>query len=215
MRRALILLSVVALGLAGVIAAVNIGIALAVPAARFLVPVSPLERVPGVTHLRAVDDRLWRGDAPDAESYPELAARGIITVVDLRAEGGAEDPLRDGAAAAGLRVVHIPIRDGQIPSPAQVDRFLAVVRESPGRVYVHCNAGVGRTGTMSAAYLVQVMGADPRAALLRNISVGPPSLEQLWYAGTFEPGTASRPPAVVSALSRVLDGPRRMWARLR
>jgi protein tyrosine phosphatase (PTP) superfamily phosphohydrolase (DUF442 family) len=213
-KRILTLVAIAALGLAGLIALGNATIALAVPVARYALEEPQPEPVSGITHLRAVDDRVWRGDEPSVDSYRELARHGVTTIVDLRAEREIQPPL-DVISKAGLHRMHLPIRDGQTPTADQVARFLAAVRNSPGRVYVHCGAGVGRTGTMAAAYLVQMASAQPRTALLRNVAVGPPSVEQLWYVGALESGTAAQPPAAVATASRVLDGPRRIWSRLR
>jgi protein-tyrosine phosphatase len=108
--------------------------------------------------------------------------------------------------------VRIPVRDGQIPSRAEVDEFLRVVQESPGRVLVHCGAGVGRTGTMVAAYRSAVGMGNGTDAMRQNLAVGPPSLEQLVFASRIDGGT-SRPPVAVVVTSRLLDAPRRMWSR--
>ncbi|MCU0268607.1 MAG: tyrosine-protein phosphatase [Acidimicrobiales bacterium] len=175
----------------------------------------PVARVPGVRHVRVVDERVLAGSAPTAEGYRWLAARGVTTVVDLRAEHrpGAVDGL---PVELGLRRVHLPVRDGQTPTYEQVRAFLATVRDAAGPVYVHCGAGVGRTGAMTAAYL-SATGPRSRCDAVRgSLAVGPPSLEQLVFAATLRPGRAPAPPSTpVLVLSRLIDGPRRLWSRLR
>ncbi|GAA2611213.1 dual specificity protein phosphatase family protein [Actinomadura fulvescens] len=169
--------------------------------------------VSGVHNFAHVDDRLWRGAAPTADGYRRLAALGVRTVVDLRAEDLAPAELRL-PADAGLAVVRMPMRDGQAPTPGQVERFLAAVERTPGTVFVHCGAGVGRTGSMSAAYLVRTGQASAADATQRSLAVGPPTLEQVAFMRGLNGDRVSRPPAAVVALSRIADSPRRSWARL-
>jgi protein-tyrosine phosphatase len=170
--------------------------------------------IAGVKNLRAVDEHVWRGAAPSKQAYADLADAGVATIVDLRAEANVEPHvLAERAEALGMRYVHIPMRDGQAPTSRQVERFLGTVRDSDGITYVHCGAGVGRTGAMAAAYLVASGDAGGVDAMRRNLAVGPPSLEQLVFAATLDgDGTGSRPTPVVAA-SRLLDAPRRLWSR--
>lgn len=165
--------------------------------------------VDAVGKLYVVDPQVWRGAHPDDDGYASLAAAGVTTVVDLRAERDANDsdPI---AEAAGLTVVHLPIRDGQVPSDAQVAKFIGIVHDSRGTVFLHCGAGVGRTGAMAAAYLAATRQASGGSALVRNLAVGPPSIEQMWFAAIDGAG----PPPPVVALSRVLDAPRRLLSYL-
>ncbi|MEW2353937.1 dual specificity protein phosphatase family protein [Spirillospora sp. NPDC029432] len=170
--------------------------------------------VPGIKRFAHVDDRVWRGAAPTAGGYRRLARLGVRTVVDLRAERPAREAAR-GPRRAGLEVVRLPVRDGQAPTDAQVDRFVSVVERARGPVFVHCGAGVGRTGAMSAAYLVRTGRADASTATLRSLAAGPPTLEQLSFMRRLGRDRAGRPPVLLVALSRVADSPRRSWTRLR
>jgi uncharacterized protein (TIGR01244 family) len=165
----------------------------------------------GVGNLRAVDARVWRGAHPTAEGYRELADNGVTVVVDLRGEDDAVESHAD-AEAAGLEVVHLPVRDGQVPTRDEIEQFIEVVEQAGGKVFVHCGAGVGRTGAMSAAYLVASGQASPAEALRRNLSVGPPSLEQIAFVSSLADGTMDHPGPFVTAISRVLDAPRRIWS---
>ena len=163
--------------------------------------------VDAVDKLYVVDRHVWRGAHPDTEGYASLVAAGVTTVVDLRAEHDASDtdPI---AESAGLSVVHLPVRDGQVPSDEQVVRFVGIVDHAAGIVFVHCGAGVGRTGAMAAAYLTATGQATGSSALVRNLAVGPPTIEQMWHAVTDSAG----PPRAVVAVSRLLDAPRRLFS---
>lgn len=174
----------------------------------------PEGSVPGIDNLRVVDQRVWRGAAPSAAGYRALAAAGTDTVVDLRAGDGSEIDDRL-VVDLGMRLVRIPVPDGQIPSPAAVDVFTQAVAQARGKVFVHCGAGVGRTGAMVGAYLVSQRTITASAALRANLAVGPPSLEQVVFvAGLGQGQGTERPAPAVIALSRLLDGPRRIWHRL-
>lgn len=150
---------------------------------------------------------LWRGSAPSDAGYRRLVAEGVTVTVDLRAEGGLPPPEK-------IRCLRIPIRDGQAPSPDQVAQLLALLDVEPGRVYVHCAAGVGRTGSMMAAFRVLRQGAGRGSALDELLAVGPPSLEQIVFARGLGEGLR-RPPPITVGLSRVIDAPRRVFSRLK
>jgi protein-tyrosine phosphatase len=167
--------------------------------------------VSGIKNLSVVDDRVWRSAAPGKASYDDLAAAGVTTIVDLRAEENLHDDV-DALEDLGITWIHMPIRDGQIPSSRQVSTFLAAVEGSDGVTLVHCGAGVGRTGAMAAAYRVASGRTSGFEAMGANLAVGPPSLEQLTFAATLDSGVR-RPPAMVVAASRLLDAPRRLWSR--
>lgn len=165
---------------------------------------------PGVAKFARVDARVWRGAAPTAEGYRWLRAEGVRTVVDLRAELPPAD-----ASGPGLSIVRIPVRDGQVPGPGQVRRFLDVVEDARRPVFVHCGAGVGRTGSMVAAYLVGTGRTYAAAATARSLAFGPPTLEQFAFMRSLDVPAARRPARAVVVFSRIADSPRRARARLR
>ncbi len=173
-------------------------------------PVAVPADIARIRNFEAVDEVLWRGGAIGADDYRALARAGVTTIIDLRAERDLQVPhgLLD---ELGLDLVAIPIRDGQTPTQSQVGEFQQAVAESDGRVYLHCGAGVGRTGTMAAAYQVS-RGGRGWDAMRANLAVGPPSLEQLAFAASIDRGEPlERPNPALVAVSRTLDAPRRLW----
>ncbi|MBI2267286.1 MAG: tyrosine-protein phosphatase [Armatimonadetes bacterium] len=113
----------------------------------------PVSQVP---NFEQVAPGLLRGGQPDADGIAWLEAHSVRTVIDLRGEGG-EGP--DNQAIAGAwkkaRCHSIPIPDMNPPTHEQVEEFLRLV-DDPGNqpVFVHCKAGIGRTGTMIACWRV-------------------------------------------------------------
>ena len=205
-----------ALGFAAVLAIGNLFILAASALAKTTAPTSGVDvpdAVAGIRNFEALDATLWRGGAPGADDYRALAAAGVTTVIDLRAEENLQIPV-DLLTELDLTRVAIPIRDGQTPTDDQVQRFLDAVESSDGTVYLHCGAGVGRTGALAAVYTVS-RGGGGWSAMRANLAVGPPSLEQLAYAAALDTGEApERPNVALVAVSRTLDGPRRIFKAL-
>jgi atypical dual specificity phosphatase len=93
----------------------------------------------------------WRDRLPAA--LAELRECGITTVVSLDEEGLADDIL----AEHGFEYRHYPVDDFCAPTIEQAEDFCRFVDEQLAKgsaVAVHCWAGVGRTGTMLACYLI-------------------------------------------------------------
>lgn len=167
----------------------------------------------GVDNVHPVDGKVIRGAAPTPAGLEDLAAAGVTTIVDLRAEADL-DAHEDVLAELGIERVRIPIRDGQLPTEEQAAELLRVVEAASGKVFLHCGAGVGRTGAMTAWYLNVTGQAEGAQALRHNLSVGPPSLEQIVFSLGTADGEYHRPGLGVTVVSRVLDGPRRLWHSL-
>jgi len=104
-----------------------------------------------IPNFGSVTASLLRGGQPNAKGFSKLAALGVKTVVNFRMEDNAEATL---VRSLGMEPIWIPLPDTCPPTREQLDRFLAVVGRSDRKAYVHCSAGVFRTGTMVAAYRI-------------------------------------------------------------
>lgn len=92
-----------------------------------------------------------------------LASEGIDTLVSLTERRFPEERLKP----YGIAGRHLPISDMGVPSihaAAGLCRDITRMRDDGAQVVLHCEAGLGRTGTLLAAYLVW-QGASAQAAV--------------------------------------------------
>ncbi len=106
----------------------------------------------GIANFGRVNTRLMRGAQPDERGIENLHRLGVATIINLRM---AEDGWPGEAAAAqrhGIGYVNVPMHGLRAPTDAEVARLLALVESSPPPVFLHCEHGADRTGTIVACY---------------------------------------------------------------
>jgi ADP-ribosylglycohydrolase/protein-tyrosine phosphatase len=128
--------------------------------------------------------RLLAGEYPGSMSRAEamervrkLLAAGITSFIDLTEEGELPEyeKLLPDMTERRVRYRRLPVLDHSVPdSPAQMARILDLIDSELGAgqcVYLHCRAGIGRTGTAIGCHLV-------RGGLTNNQAYE--HLQQLW-----------------------------------
>jgi protein tyrosine/serine phosphatase len=104
-----------------------------------------------IKNFGRMDERFYRGAQPREEDFKGLAALGIKTIIDLRA-----DPVKYEKAmveSLGMKYINIPMVGKKYPTDEAIQSFLKVINDpATGRFYVHCAGGRHRTGAMGAVY---------------------------------------------------------------
>ena len=143
--------------------------------------------------------RLWIMPCPKghdlARSVRHYRLNGADHIVSMLTEPEAAELGLDGEAAAcraeGLGFTQHPIADFGLPDPVLFDPLIARINQwlaEGQRVAVHCRAGIGRSGMVTACVLAaQGLSAAESMAVVtkaRGISI-PDTVEQGKFIATF------------------------------
>eukprot|EP00933_Yihiella_yeosuensis_P029964 TRINITY_DN23619_c0_g1_i1.p3 TRINITY_DN23619_c0_g1~~TRINITY_DN23619_c0_g1_i1.p3 ORF type:complete len:122 (+),score=17.74 TRINITY_DN23619_c0_g1_i1:570-935(+) len=82
----------------------------------------------------------------------------------------------------GVKLLWMPIVDFTSPGVEDLERAVFWIRErieAEGKVYLHCKAGKGRSGTVAMAYLISVEDLSPVEAQTRLLERRPQVLQSL------------------------------------
>ena len=111
-----------------------------------------------ISNFGRINDAYYRGAQPEGRDYEALARLGVKTIINLTSNDA--DPAEQRLTEqAGMHYVHIPMTTRKAPTPAQIERFLAIVNDEARQpAYVHCVGGKHRTGVMTAVYRMTAHG---------------------------------------------------------
>ena len=104
-----------------------------------------------------------------------LRDAGVDSILTLTEEPLDFAPIRE----FGFEYLHLPIEDFTAPAQDQIDaavKFLGEQMAAGRGALVHCRAGIGRTGTMLACFLV-AQGMEPGRAIAEMRRLRPGSCE--------------------------------------
>jgi protein-tyrosine phosphatase len=115
--------------------------------------------VKGIKNFGQVTPRLYRGAQPAEKGYELLEKMGVDIIVDFRNENDLIERERQAVEARHIRFISIPWSAFHDPTTEQVRQFFKILRENPEkRIFVHCEVGADRTGTMVALYRIAAQG---------------------------------------------------------
>ena len=114
----------------------------------------------------------WR---PIEEDLQLLQGQGVGAIISLLEV----EPSLRLYESKGFFTRHIPIIDFHAPSHAQLSECTQILKDLRGRslpAYLHCYAGIGRSGTMAAAWLI-ASGEQAVEAIARIRRAKPGAIE--------------------------------------
>jgi atypical dual specificity phosphatase len=88
----------------------------------------------------------WRDVQQDLEWLRDVGIRTILSLVE-------RETWLEQYQKAGFKAHHVPIDDFQAPTMDQIKQCMNVISDGQP-VYIHCRAGLGRSGTIAAAWLI-------------------------------------------------------------
>ncbi len=124
-----------------------------------------------IANFSVVSANLVRGAQPPIAALPFLKAAGVKTIINLRNEPILVAQEAGAAKRAGLNYVNIPMAVFETPTKQQLQKFLSTV-DKDGPVFVHCQKGEDRTGTMVAVYRIGRENWDASRAYQEMTAMG-------------------------------------------
>lgn len=109
----------------------------------------------GILNFGKINENLYRGAQPDDAAIVHLKSLGIKTIISLRTTKEASTSEAARALANGIVFTNIPLAGLSRPADADVAKILSIIEASSGPVFVHCEHGCDRTGTVIACYRLQ------------------------------------------------------------
>ena len=119
----------------------------------------------GIVNFAKVSDGLYRGAQPDTVAVSNLQKLGVRTIIDLRMPNRVRKAEETEARGQGLAYTNVPMHGLGRPGDEQVRNVLSLIENLPGPVFIHCEYGCDRTGTVVACYRIKHDKWSPKVAL--------------------------------------------------
>jgi protein tyrosine/serine phosphatase len=150
---------------------------LLIPAIAFAGPFEEEAGEGDIPRFGILADGLYRGGQPTEKGFQFLKAKGVKTVINLRAEDNSEEATVE---KLGMKYFRIPIDEvrpwSEVPAGAIAKYFELVNNPKNYPIFFHCRRGADRTGFLAALYRMSLQSWDAKKAYAEARSIG-----MRWY----------------------------------
>ena len=108
-----------------------------------------------IANFGQISAELYRGAQPDDSGMAQLQRLGVATLINLRMTGDGWPEEEAAARRHGMAYHQVPLHGFSAPTAGEVAQVLALIESSPGPVFLHCEHGADRTGTIVACYRIR------------------------------------------------------------
>lgn len=135
--------------------------------------------------------KLAIGHRPAKKRLEALRMQGCTHILTLLSEREGSDDIRRGTIAAGIEWIWFEMENGDPPAPSRDEESKALFKKlsnalkKGARIYIHCSAGIHRTGMLTYG-LLRYLGHNQEAAdgllhtLRQDTSEGVGEARKLW-----------------------------------
>ena len=105
-----------------------------------------------------ISSQFCRGAQENKFGAEFLKSQGVTLVINLRNKGDTWDREPAVVASLGMRYLWVPLKGVGAPTKFQMNFILAMIEDEikhGGKVFVHCQKGCDRTGTVVACYEIR------------------------------------------------------------
>jgi hypothetical protein len=156
-----------------------------------------VEKTGRLTFVRILSGALAIGHRPPLRALKHMRQAGVTHIVTVLSDRERPQPIAEAARSTGLQWIWIRLGSTKnLPARAKPDIALALqsiasVLEGGGRIYLHCSAGIHRTGMIAAALLFSLGRSDDEVSemltLLRPVTAEGLGSERFDWARSFAP----------------------------
>jgi len=122
-----------------------------------------------------IDDKLAGSGMPTSVSEIEwILKQGVRSIITMTENSLPESWVKN------VKYLHVPTEDFSAPDMEQIDEAIKFIQnrlENNEPVMVHCAAGIGRTGTILACYLIKYQKLSAKDAIQKVRKERPGSIQ--------------------------------------